>query len=106
MTHEVVIVYQDCPTCGARKAWGERTIKAITESGLPYRKVSFASIEGQAHAAAAIAQGVVKYPFVTDGTKYAQNVEELLAKPQKAKKKTKRPTKRAKEQENGPDSDN
>lgn len=103
--HEVVIVYQDCPTCGARKAWGERTIKAITESGLPYRKVSFASIEGQAHAAAAIAQGVVKYPFVTDGTRYAQNVEGLFAKPQKAKRKTKKSTKKAKEQEDGPNTD-
>ena len=103
--HEVIIVYQDCPTCGARKAWGERTIKAITESGLPYRKVSFASIEGQAHAAAAIAQGVVKYPFVTDGTRYAQNVEDLFAKPQKAKRKTKRSTKKAKEQEDGSNTD-
>lgn len=98
MNKEIVIVYQDCFTCGARKNWGERTIAAITKAGVPYRKVSFASVEGQAHCMNAITQGIARFPFVTDGKIYATSIEELLqaeSKPQTAKKTT-RKTKRMK----------
>ena len=78
MSKEIAIVYQDCPTCGARKAWGERTIEAIVKKGATYRKVSFASAEGQAHCAKAIAQGITTFPFVTDGENYAKDVQTLL----------------------------
>lgn len=78
MSKEFAIVYQDCPTCGARKEWGEKTIKAIIDGGGTFRKVSFASVEGQAHCAKAIAQGITTFPFVTDGENYAKDVKTLL----------------------------
>lgn len=109
MTKEIIIVYQDCATCGARKNWGEKTIEAITKSGASYRKVSFASVEGQSHCANAIAQGITSFPFVTDGKKYGKNIEDVLqaeSKPKKRKKTTRKTTKKAKEVENGANSDN
>lgn len=75
---ELLIVYQDCFMCGSSKAWGEKTIEHITSKGVPYRKVSFASMEGQEHALKAIKAGIKSYPFVTDGEKYAKNVDDLF----------------------------
>ena len=74
---EILIVYQDCFICGSNKNWGESTIKHLTDKGIPFRKVSFASMEGQAHALKAIESGIESYPFVTDGEKYTKNIEEL-----------------------------
>lgn len=95
---EVLIVYQDCFVCGANKNWGERTIKHLTDKGIPFRKVSFASMEGQSHALKAIEAGIKSYPFVTDGEKYTKNIEELTGikkvdvkiTTKKAKKSTKK----------------
>lgn len=74
---EIVIVYQDCFLCGASKKWGDATIEHLTKTGIPYRKLSFASQEGQAHALKAIEAGIASYPFVTDGTHYAKDVKSL-----------------------------
>lgn len=96
---EILIVYQDCFTCGS-KTWGEKTLEAIAKSGNYYRKVSFASVEGQAHCMKAIKNGIRTFPFVTDGRKYAKDVESLLqaeSEPQTTKK-TKRTTKKTKKQ--------
>lgn len=108
MNKEIVIVYQDCFTCGARKNWGEKTLAAITKAGVPYRKVSFASVEGQAHCMNAIAQGIARFPFVTDGKTYATSIESLLQaepKPQTAKKTTRKTKRTKKGAKNGADSD-
>lgn len=64
--------------CGSNKAWGERTIKHMETKGIAYRKVSFASMEGQSHAMKAIQAGIKSYPFVTDGENYAKNIDDLL----------------------------
>lgn len=74
---EILIVYQDCFVCGANKNWGEQTIKHLTDKGIPFRKVSFASMEGQSHALKAIEAGIESYPFVTDGEKYSKKIEDL-----------------------------
>ena len=47
MPKEIMIVYQDCPTCGARKEWGEKTIKAALNAKAFVRKVSFVTREGE-----------------------------------------------------------
>lgn len=109
MRKEIIIVYQDCPTCGARKEWGEKTIAEILQSGGTFRKVSFASMEGQAHCAKAIEQGVTRFPFVTDGKTYAMNVSSILqaeSTAHGAKKKAKRSNKKQKEAKNGDNSEN
>lgn len=103
MSKEIAIIYQDCPTCGARKKWGEETIKHITSTGNSFRKVSFASQEGQAHCAKAIASGVTSFPFVTDGKIYSTDINDILKakKTKKVAKKSKKTTKKAKESEDG-----
>lgn len=101
MPKEIVIVYQDCFMCGDKDSWSEKAKLAFAQlesAGLPFRKVSFASMEGSAHCAKAIENGVTKMPFYTDGTKYAQTVAELTgapsepAKGKKTGKKTAKPT--------------
>lgn len=104
MNKEIVIVYQDCFTCGAKKNWGEQTLKAIANAAVPYRKVSFASVEGQAHCMKAIKNGIRAFPFVTDGKTYATDIKTLLeaeSEPQTTKKRTRKAKKTKKEQENG-----
>ena len=108
MNNEIVIVYQDCYLCGARREWGEKTINAITKAGVPYRKLSFASVEGQAHCEKAVLNGVTALPFVTDGKIYARDVEELLqaqSGAKKTKKVAKKTTKNKKGVKNGADSE-
>lgn len=108
MNKEIVIVYQDCFTCGAKQNWGEKTLEKIAKAGVAYRKVSFASIEGQSHCMKAIANGIKSFPFVTDGENYAFDVESLLqaeSEPKTAKKRTRRSKKTKKELKNGLDSE-
>lgn len=108
MEKEIVIVYQDCFTCGSNN-WGERTIAHIMSAGVPYRKVSFASAEGQAHCEKAIAQGITHFPFVTDGKTYAYNVENVIqaqSEAHTAKKTTRKTTKKQKGVKNGADTEN
>lgn len=83
----LTIVYQDCPVCGNRKAWGERTIAKALESGKEIRKLSFASPEGAHLCKEAIYAGMTKLPFITDGTKFSQEIDDFLEKPKKTRKK-------------------
>ncbi len=89
MTKEFIIVYQDCPTCGRRKEWGEKTIAKALKAKANIRKVSFVTREGEALAMKAIENGITRYPFITDGITFAYDIEKLLeaeSKPQTAKK--------------------
>lgn len=99
---ELVVVYQDCITCGSRKAWGEKTIKTIKETGVKFRKLSFASAEAEGYAMRAIEAGVKGYPYITDGEKFSQNIEDFTTAEKPAKKTTKKAKKTKKEPENGP----
>lgn len=86
----LTIVYQDCPLCGARKKWGERTIAKAKKAGIPCTAISFASPEGSRLCKEAIYAGVTRLPFITDGNKFSENVEdftETKAKPAKSPKK-------------------
>lgn len=101
MTKEIIIVYQDCPTCGARKEWGEKTIAFASKAGLPVRKVSFVTREGEQLIWNAVQNGVTRLPFVTDGKSYAYDIETLLeaqSTPQTDKKPTKTTKTKAKVQ--------
>lgn len=98
MNKEIIIVYQDCPTCGARKEWGEKTIAFATKAGLPVRKVSFVTREGEKLIWQAIEKGITRLPFVTDGKTYAYDIETLIQAESEAQsaKKTKKTTKKSK----------
>ena len=98
MNKEIIIVYQDCPTCGARKEWGDKTIAFATKAGLPVRKVSFVTREGEALAMQAIENGITRYPFVTDGKTFAYDIETLIqaeSEPQTDEKEKKTTTKQS-----------
>lgn len=99
MPKQITIVYQDCPTCGARKEWGESTIKAALNAKAFVRKVSFVTREGEQLIAKAVEKGITHMPFVTDGTTFAYDIKSVLeaesdasagkAEPQAEEKKAK-----------------
>lgn len=78
MPKEIMIVYQDCPTCGARKEWGEKTIKEALNAKAFVRKVSFVTREGEQLIAKAVENGITRLPFVTDGKTFAYDVKSLI----------------------------
>lgn len=79
---QYICCYQDCPLCGDK---GKKLKKLIIDKQLDVRKVSFASPEGKELCHEAVfAHGIKKMPFFTDGTNYAETLEELIAiKPKK-----------------------
>lgn len=75
---KLTMVYQDCPTCGNRKEWGERTIAKAKESGLDIEFVSFATPTGQHLCKLAIYAGITKLPFITDGNKFSKDIADFI----------------------------
>lgn len=105
MPKTIIAVYQDCFLCGSNKEKGEKMLEAIAKKGATFRKLSFATMEGQDHCAKAVENGIKTMPFFTDGKIYAQDYETLLeaeSEPQSVKikataepKKTKKTKKEA-----------
>lgn len=93
------VVYQDCPTCGNRKNWGEKTIRVAKESGLEIEFISFASPEGAKLCKHAIYAGIGRLPFITDGTKFSADISDFVKKQEAPKKRRARKPK--KEQSDG-----
>lgn len=87
-------VYQDCPTCGNRKNWGEKTIRIAKESGLEIKFISFASPEGANLCKQAIYAGIGKLPFITDGTKFSEDINDFVKKQEAPKKRRTRKVKK------------
>lgn len=82
---EIVCVYQDCPLCGDK---GKKLKKLIFEKELNVRKVSFASEEGKKLIHTALFKHKIgTMPFFTDGKKYTTEIDELIPKQPKVKKK-------------------
>lgn len=103
---EIRIVYQDCPVCGSRKEWGDRTIEYATKSGMSVRKVSFVTREGQELIAKAIEMGITRLPFLTDGKTFSYEIESFVNNTTvevKKIKKTKVKAKAIEDGENGAD---
>ena len=90
------MVYQDCPTCGNRKEYGEKTIAKAKESGLNIEFISFATPEGQHLCKLAIYAGISRLPFLTNGEKFSQEIADFIKS--EPKKKT-RKVKKAKKEE-------
>lgn len=98
---ELIVVYQDCITCGSRKEWGDKTIKTIKETGVKFRKLSFASAEAESYAMKAVEAGIKGYPYITDGTKFSQNIEDFTQTQETPKTTAKRAKKTKKEPKDG-----
>lgn len=85
---QYICCYQDCPLCGDK---GKKLKKLIIDKQLDVRKVSFASPEGKELCYEAVfIHGIKKMPFFTDGSNYAETLEELIAINPKKKTTTKR----------------
>lgn len=90
---QYICCYQDCPLCGDK---GRKLKRLIFEKQLDVRKVSFASPEGKELCYEAVfIHGIKKMPFFTDGSNYAETLEELI-KPKSVEKPKKTSTKRRK----------
>lgn len=86
---ELLLIYQDCPLCGARKGWGEEQTKLADTHGFTIRKVSFVAKEAKGLPSKALEAGIDSLPFFTDGKKFAKSVEEFVGKKKPAKRKVK-----------------
>lgn len=94
MNKNIICVYQDCPLCGDK---GRKLKQIIDSKGIPMRKVSFATAEGQELIARAVYDHKIgKMPFFTDGVRFSTDITELFdtPKPTPKPKKTKKPAKR------------
>ena len=84
MSTNIIAVYQDCFLCGSTSAKDQKMLAEIAKKGAEFRKLSFATSEGQQLCAKAIEKGVCHFPFFTDGVNFSQNYEDILnAKPVK-----------------------
>lgn len=78
MSKDIIAVYQDCFLCGSTSEKDQKMLAEIAKKGAEFRKVSFATSEGQALCAKAIEKGVGGFPFFTDGTNFSRNYEDIL----------------------------
>lgn len=99
MTKTIIAVYQDCFLCGSSNEKGEKMLATIAKRGYEFRKLSFATAEGNEYCLKAAEAGIQKMPFFTDGEKIAQTYEELIKEPKAVKVKAKAEKKDA---EDGP----
>lgn len=98
MSKKIMLVYQDCPMCGAREGWGEEQTKLADNYGLeiintPFYKAGVKDLIWKACKAG------MTLPFFTDGEKFSKNLrdfkepdflpEDVVEKP-KTKKRSKK----------------
>lgn len=96
----VKIVFQDCPFCGARKAWGDKQQSIAKRRNIQIEKVSFVAPEAKGLMESAAASGIKAMPFFTDGKHFVKSLEDLPAQKKPAQRKRKKITKK-KEELNG-----
>lgn len=77
MEHEILLIYQDCPMCGARKDWGETQTVVAETYGLKYRAIPFTSAELGDLTMRAIETGIKSYPFFTDGERFSKQLKDF-----------------------------
>lgn len=83
MAKNIICVYQDCPMCGDR---GKKLKKLIFDKKLNVRKVSFASDEGRDLIYQALTEHKIgTLPFFTDGEKFTNDINDLIATKTKRK---------------------
>ena len=63
----IYAVYQDCIFC---KEKGKKILKELNEAGVEVEKVSFATSKGIVLTPRARKNGIIWYPFYTDGDKF------------------------------------
>lgn len=94
MSKKIMLVYQDCPLCGAREGWGEEQTKIADDFGFeivntPHSQTGVKDLIWNACKAG------MTLPFFTDGKKFSKNLRDfkepdyLPEEKPKAKKRSK-----------------
>lgn len=98
MPKKIMLVYQDCPMCGARQGWGEEQTKLADDFGLeivnlPHSQTGVKDLIWNACKAG------MTLPFFTDGVRFSKDLrdfkepdylpEEKAVKKPKTKKRSK-----------------
>lgn len=102
MSKQIMLIYQDCPMCGARKDWGEAQTKIANNYGLEIVNTPFYKTGVPGLIKRAVEHGMKQMPFFTDGKKFSYSLEDFVDKP---KPRRKRNTKKKREEiiKNGDD---
>jgi len=117
MSKEAILIFQDCPDCGANKGWYDKQEEIARKKGIVIRKASFVEPGIKGLIIKAASQGIDRMPFFADNAKsprrFSYNVADLFTEPKiptefaevadkepKPVKKTKR-TRKAKKVEDG-----
>lgn len=77
---EIMLVYMDCPDCGARKEWADRQYSIAEKNKLVIKKVSFVMPEAKKLMLAAKKSGIRSMPFFTNGRKYSKDISKFIPK--------------------------
>lgn len=87
----VYLVYQDCPLCGARKAWGEKQLKIASKKGIEIKKVGFTHpfVRENKLCMKAVAAGIPAMPFYTDLERFGTDISDFVTRPKRSKKVSK-----------------
>lgn len=102
---QIMLIYQDCPMCGARRGWGETQTKIANTYGFEIVNTPFYKTGVKGLIMNALEHGIGRMPFFTDGKKFSYSLEDFVEKP---KTKRKRNTRQKREEivNNGDDSTN
>ena len=89
---QIMLVYQDCPMCGARKNWGDAQTKIATDHGFDIIKTPYYATGVKGLIMRACEAGIGHLPFFTDGKKFSYNLEDFVEKPERKTTRRKRNT--------------
>lgn len=73
MPKQIMLVYQDCPMCGAREAWGEEQTKVAKAHGIEIVKTPFYQTGVKGLIWKACKAGMT-LPFFTDGKHFSKDI--------------------------------
>lgn len=78
MAKKLFLVYQDCPMCGRRKEWGEKTTKVANDHGFEIVKLPFTKVGAKEIIFEGARRGM-SLPFFTDGKgKFSMNIDDFV----------------------------
>ncbi len=86
MSKEVLLVFQDCPYCAPREAWGKEQTKVAQENGIKVLPTHFNTPGAKGLILKAESRGVDAMPFFTDGERFSYNLIDFVdGKPKDSK---------------------
>lgn len=91
----ILLVYQDCPMCGARESWGKEQTKIANTHGLEIVKTPFYKTGVKGLVMDALEHGIKTMPFFADGKKFSYHIKDFVEKP---KTKRRRNTRKKREE--------